>query len=287
LNIRIAKNAGFCFGVSNALKVVEKLIEEGYNVCTLGKIIHNSQVVESLNKRGVKVVHSFFDVSKNSVVVIRSHGTTSKVLEDAKKSGINFVDATCPFVKKIHRIVKEHSDDKDFLLLAGDFLHPEVVGIRSYFKGRSYVFSSLEELKSIFRNNSFEEQKGIMVSQTTFSVRKWEECVEFILKGFTNIEICDTICNITSLRQSETEKLAKTSDFMIIVGGKESSNTRKLYDLCLSYTRAVHIESLEDLKRLNLKNYTNIGITAGASTPLDVIEEIKNYLERPVQQKKD
>ncbi len=282
MNIRIAKNAGFCFGVSNALKVVEKLVEEGYNVCTLGKIIHNSQVVENLNKRGVKVVHSFFDVSENSVVVIRSHGAPNKILEDAKKMGKSVVDATCPFVKKIHRIVKECSESKNFLLLAGDPMHPEVVGIRSYFKGPSYIFSNLEELKSILRNNNFEEQKGIMVSQTTFSVRKWEECVEFILKGFTNIEICDTICNITSLRQSETEKLAKISDFMIVVGGKESSNTRKLYDLCLSHTQAIHIESLEDLKKLNLKNYTDIGITAGASTPRSIIEEIRSYLEKSV-----
>ena len=165
------------------------------------------------------------------------------------------------------------------MLVAGAPTHPEVVGIRSYFSGESHVFSSLSELKSIlesggekFRNN------GIMVSQTTFSVEKWRECVKFIQKHFTNIQVYDTICNVTNLRQSESEKISKISDLMIVVGGYQSSNTNKLREICSKHTSVIHIESVEQLSYYNLESFESVGLTAGASTPIQSIESVENYL---------
>jgi len=269
LKITVAENSGFCFGVKRALRTLEDLLKSDVKVCTLGELIHNNQVIESLKNRGVKVVHSFSDIEKDFTVLIRSHGATKTILDKLEKNKIKYIDATCPFVKRIHDIVKKQNANKDILLVAGKSTHPEVEGICSYFSGHVYTFENFEELKNIifFHKETLRISRGLMVSQTTFSLEKWQKCVKFIRKGFTNIEIYDTICNVTSLRQSHAEKLAKSSDLIIVVGGYHSSNTVKLFEICNKYVQTIHVEKCEELKNYDLKNFYSIGIVAGASTP--------------------
>ena len=279
MDINVAKNAGFCFGVKRAIETIENLVDKGFKVCTLGDIINNSQVVDKLKSRGVRVISSLKDLKPNEILVIRSHGVTKDITENIKSLKIKCVDATCPFVKKIHNVVEKNSENKKFLLIAGKASHPEVVGIRSYFSGRSYIFSDLEDLKKNLKQDDFHEN-GFIVSQTTFSSKKWESCINFIKKHFTNIAIYDTICNVTSLRQKESEKLSKMSDLIIIVGGYMSSNTNKLKEICSQNTNVIHVENEKYLSTYNFKNFNRISITAGASTPVETIFKVKNEMIR-------
>ena len=277
--ITIAKTSGFCFGVNRAVETVNNLLEKGKKVCTLGEIIHNPYVIEDFEKRGVKVVNSPSDTPAGYTLVIRSHGCLKKDLEFIKENNIDFVDATCPFVKKIHKIVEANNGNSQILLAAGNADHPEMIGIRSYFNNKSCVFESKNDLQNIIKDNSIPKKNSIMmISQTTFSKKEWEDCTNLALKVFTNIKVCDTICNTTNSRQEEAEKLSKISDLMIVVGGKKSSNTRKLYEICKKNTQTILAESVENLPKLNYKEYTKIGIIAGASTPLHLVEEIKLFL---------
>ena len=279
LKVTVAENSGFCFGVSRALKTVNDLLENNCKVCTFGNLIHNNQVIEDLKNRGVKVVHSISDI-ENRLVVIRSHGATKDIIDQFKNKQIKYVDATCPFVKRIHNIVKKSCKDKEILLVAGKITHPEVEGICSYFSGKIYTFEDLSQLKDIIfsQEEVFKSTRAVMVSQTTFSLEKWQKCVKFIQKEFTNIEIYDTICNVTSLRQINAVKLAKISDLMIVIGGYNSSNTIKLFEVCKDYVKTIHIERCEELGNYELKDFKNIGITAGASTPMYEVEKVVSYL---------
>ena len=281
MKIEIAKNSGFCFGVNNAINKVCELVDKGKAVYTLGDIIHNDQVIENLNKRGVKAVHSFSDIPRGSVLVIRSHGIDKPTFENIKSQNVNFVDATCPFVKRIHKIVENQPKEIEYLLLAGDCRHPETLGIKSYFKNKNFVFSSVEELEKIITDNFnfLSEKKGIMVSQTTFSIKIRRKCVEIIQKLFTDIKIYDTICNVTNLRQIGSEKLAIISDLMIVIGGRKSSNTKKLYEICSQHTKTIHIERVEEILTYDFTIYSSIGIVAGASTPMETVYQVKKYLE--------
>ena len=279
LKVTVAENSGFCFGVSRALKTVNDLLDNNYKVCTFGNLIHNNQVIEDLENRGVKVVHSISDIG-DRLVVIRSHGATKDLIDKLKNKQIKYVDATCPFVKRIHNIVKKSCKDKEILLVAGKSTHPEVEGICSYFSGKVYTFEDLLGLKDIILSQKevFKTARTLMVSQTTFSLEKWEKCVKFIQKEFTNVEIYDTICNVTSLRQINAVKLAKNSDLIIVIGGYNSSNTIKLFETCKNYVKTIHIERCEELENYELKCFRNIGITAGASTPIYEVERVVNYL---------
>ena len=277
--ITVAKTSGFCFGVNRAVETVNQLLKEGKKVCTLGEIIHNPYVVNDFKKRGVKVVNSPSETPAGYTLVIRSHGCTKGDLKFIKEHDIEFVDATCPFVKKIHKIAESNKEDNQILLAAGSANHPEMVGIRSYFNGESYVFENKDDLQEIIRNGVISSKNSIiMISQTTFSKKEWIECTKLIPKGFTNITIHDTICNTTNSRQEEAEKLSKSSDLMIVVGGAKSSNTRKLYEICKKNTETILVESAENLPNINYKKYTKIGIAAGASTPMNLVEEIKIFL---------
>lgn len=279
MKVEVSKNAAFCFGVKNAVSAVDDLLENNKSVCLLGNIVNNNQVIENFENRGVDIVKSVSDISKDKILVVRAHGEKKNIIENLKEKNINFVDATCPFVKKIHNIVKSESENRSFLLIAGKDSHPEVIGTRSYFLKQSYVFSNLEQLKNILKSNKFFLENGLMVSQTTFSVKEWKKCVEFISKSFTNIKIYDTICNVTNLRQIETEKMSKVYELMIVIGGHSSSNTNKLAEICRKNTNTIHIECLNDLKNYNLKVFESVGITAGASTSCEIVEEIKNFVK--------
>ena len=230
MKIRIAKTSGFCFGVNRAIKIVDNLLTEGKKVCTLGPIIHNSVVTKNFKERGAAVVEAPSFVPKEGVLVVRSHGVTKSTIDFIKSKNIDYIDATCPFVKKIHNIVAKNScDGNNILLVAGDENHPEMVGIRSYFNGTSYTFKDVAELKKITQKYpNLINLSVIMVAQTTFSVKEWKKCVDFSTKVFTKIRFFDTICNTTSLRQEEAFILSKNSDLMVVIGGKNSSNTHKL-----------------------------------------------------------
>ncbi|MDO4199529.1 MAG: 4-hydroxy-3-methylbut-2-enyl diphosphate reductase [Clostridia bacterium] len=278
--ITVAKTSGFCFGVNRAVETVNNLLKEGKKVCTLGEIIHNPHVINDFEKRGVKVVNSPSETPAGYTLVIRSHGCLKEDMEFIRENGIDFVDATCPFVKKIHKIVEANKNNSQILLAAGSADHPEMIGIRSYFSNKSYVLSSKNDLQELIKNDVISNQDSItMISQTTFSKKEWKDCIKLVSEGFTNITIHDTICNTTNSRQEEAEKLSKTSDLMIVVGGQKSSNTRKLYEICKKNTETILVESVENLPDINYLKYTKIGIIAGASTPMSLVEQIKTFLE--------
>lgn len=280
MEVLVAKTSGFCFGVDRSIKIANELLNSGRKICTLGKIIHNPLVVNELSNKGAKIINHPCNLPNNSTLVIRSHGVSSEIFDYIKSNNIDYVDATCPFVKKIHQIVKNHSEKCDILLAAGDENHPEMIGIRSYFNGKSYVFKNLDELKKIIENHpQIKEKKSLVVSQTTFSVENWKKCVNYIKLCLNNILIFDTICKTTVLRQKEAEKLSKKCDLVIVIGGKESSNTKKLYEICSKTTETVLVESKSDIPEKICNNKKCIGIIAGASTPISLVNEIKKHLE--------
>ena len=283
MKISVAKNAGFCFGVKRAISLAEKMLEEKNHICIMGNIINNPRIVLEFEKKGARTISSLSEVCTGENLVIRSHGVKKEILEKADASGIVYVDATCRFVKKIHKIVSENDNANEFLLIAGSVNHPEVMGIRSYFSKESYVFESLEELKKILSDEKLINKKGFMVSQTTFSSVEWKKCVELVQKSFTNIKIYDTICNVTSLRQKEAENLSKTNDLVIVIGGHASSNTCKLREICFKNSSVIHIENVSELAGYDISNFKNIAITAGASTPNEALEEVKVYLQNSAE----
>ena len=273
MSVVLAKSAGFCFGVNRAVKTVYDLVEQGRTVYTLGPIIHNPQIVRDLEDKGVKIVESPEQCSSGGVLVIRSHGIPLEALERIKKSGIEYVDATCPFVSNIHKLVGKASAEGKTILLAGDRHHPEVQGILGYCQGKYFVFKSPQELEEILENNNyFSAEELFLCAQTTFNVQEWENCLKTLKKVYTNASIFDTICNATAKRQAEAEELAQNSDVMIVVGGRESSNTAKLRDVCSRFAETYLIETVHELPAL--KGKINLGITAGASTPASIIKEV-------------
>ncbi len=280
MKISIAKTSGFCFGVNRAVKIVYDLILSGKKVCTLGPIIHNPTVIENFKNMGVSIVEKPSLIPDDTILIIRSHGITRSTLEYISLKGVKYIDTTCPFVKKIHNIVIKYSNKKSLLLAAGNKNHPEMIGIRSYFEGTSYVFKNLNELKEILKkisNRNYDDV--ILISQTTFSVEEWKKCAFFLKNMFTNIKVFDTICNTTHSRQKEAEFLSKKSDLMIVVGGKQSSNTRKLYEICSTHTKTVWIESVDELVDSIFYGCETVSIVAGASTPTDLVDEVYNYIK--------
>lgn len=275
MQITLAKTAGFCFGVNRAVTMLYDLVNDGVKVSTLGPIIHNPQVISDLERRGVKILESAESASPDAKIVIRTHGVEKDVLSFCEEKHFDYIDATCPFVKKIHKIVNENSKPDLPVLIAGDKNHPEVVGIKSYCKGKCYVFNSAAELDSIFNNVDFDEKNPfIVVSQTTFSTKEWEKCVKKIKLLYTNAFIFDTICNATEERQAEALLLSKKNDIMIIIGGRTSSNTAKLKAVCEPNCPTYLIETAKELLDIDFCGVNSIGVTAGASTPDGIIKEV-------------
>ncbi len=276
--ITLAKTAGFCFGVNRAVEQLNALLDKGAHVCTLGPIIHNPQVVQSFASRGVRIVSSPSEVQDGEIMVIRSHGVARGVYEEAERLGVEICDMTCPFVAKIHRLVRDHTANGAVALIAGDEHHPEVIGIRGHCVGPSFVFSDEKELESLTKTDAFREITAnfpiVMVAQTTFRMKTWEKSVKFAKKHYTNLFLFDTICNATAERQGEARALSARSDLMVIVGGRQSSNTAKLRDVCASHCPTVLVETAEELQGTDFSSFARIGITAGASTPDDIIKEV-------------
>jgi 4-hydroxy-3-methylbut-2-enyl diphosphate reductase len=274
--IIVAESAGFCFGVNRAIELVYKMIDSNKSVCTLGPIIHNMQMVNELKAKGVRTINSVDEANSNDTVVIRSHGVPKSVIDNIEKIGADYVDATCPFVSKIHRIVKEAGDRGSIVIIAGDSEHPEVQGIMGHCTGECYTFKNQEELNNIFSLIPAENNKTIeIVAQTTFDVNEWKKSIKSLKNVYTNSKIFDTICNATAIRQKEAADISKSVDMMFVIGDKHSSNSFKLYNICLSNCeKTFFVETAEELPFKEISKADSIGVTAGASTPARIIKEV-------------
>ena len=275
MKITLADSAGFCFGVARAVKQAESYIKDNVKACTLGPLIHNPIFVKNLEDKGIYPASGLSDVKDGYTLIIRTHGIPKEQLKEIEESNIKYFDATCPFVKKIHSIVAERSGAGDKILIAGDKKHPEVIGIRSYCTTESFVFSDSRELEEIRKSNDFSENDTFsLVSQTTFDAKEFKKSEKIAKTLYTNIKIFDTICNATALRQEEATALAEKNDMMIVIGGRNSSNTEKLFRLCNEVTPTYLIESAAELSEIKFDHAVSIGVTAGASTPDGIIKEV-------------
>lgn len=275
MEVIVAKTAGFCFGVKRAVEQVYEQVEQGQGpIYTFGPIIHNEAVVEDLEKKGVHVIETEEEICAltEGTVIIRSHGVSRHICERIEAQGLKLVDATCPFVKKIHRVVSERSAEGYTILIVGSSSHPEVEGIKGWCQGKVVVLKNEAEAKNL----RLEEGERIcVVSQTTFNYKKFQDIVEILEERGYNSIIVNTICNATHERQTEARELASHMDSMIVIGGKNSSNTQKLYEICRSVcANTYYIQTFEDLQSQNFQSGDSVGITAGASTPNTIIEEV-------------
>lgn len=275
MEVIIAKSAGFCFGVKRAVDSVYSEIQKSEEpIYTYGPIIHNEQVVGDLENKGVQVINTENDIVEldKGTVIIRSHGVSEEIYDIIKKQNLRIVDATCPFVKKIHNIVREESEKGKKIVIIGNDNHPEVEGIKGWVFGDAIVINSETDIKKLV---SFKDLSLCIVSQTTFNYKKFKYLVEIIDKKGYDINVVNTICNATHVRQVEAKEIASKVDAMIVIGGKSSSNTQKLYDICKNEcNNTYYIQTVKDLNLCNVESLKSIGITAGASTPKNIIEEV-------------
>ena len=275
MKVIVAKTAGFCFGVERAVNQVYDQIKHGSGpIYTLGPIIHNEGVVRDLEEKGVKVLNSENEISAltEGTVIIRSHGVGKHIYDMLKAQGVQIVDATCPFVKKIHRIVQEQNLQGRRVIIIGDETHPEVEGIKGWGDARTMVVKNEEQMEKL---PSFTGEKLCIVSQTTFNYNKFKDLVEKFEKKGYDILVLNTICNATQERQVEARRIASEVDAMIVIGGRHSSNTQKLYEICQKECKNTYfIQSLGDFNPECVNSVRSVGITAGASTPNQIIEEV-------------
>ena len=281
MEITVAKSAGFCFGVQRAVDSVYKELEENSGkIYTFGPIIHNEQVVEDLNKRGIEVIDTVEQLKKikEGTVVIRSHGVAKEIYDILEQQKLKMVDATCHFVKKIHNIVLDESNNGKTIIIIGNDNHPEVEGIKGWVNGEVIVINKEEQIEKL---SLPEQTKACIVSQTTFNHNKFKYLVEIIRKKGYDITVVNTICNATHVRQVEAQKISSKVDGMIVIGGKNSSNTQKLYDICRNECEnTFYVQTVKDLNLHELKSLKSIGITAGASTPKNIIEEVRTECQK-------
>lgn len=292
--VTVAKTAGFCFGVRRAVDTVYRQLEESCRtespkLYTLGEIIHNPQVVEELNTLGAVAVEQLpelltLEQTEKVPVIIRSHGVPHSVYEAFEQNGIPYVDATCPYVRQIQKIVADQPQDT-LVLVAGDAKHPEVKGIIGHCNATFVTFESAEELQKITENSpNLAKMNSVMVAQTTFNTSEWQKCVETAKKLYTKPKIFDTICKATLMRQTEAAHLAEVSDIMIVIGGRHSSNTRKLSDICSRYCKTIWVETAQELLNgqadvvCQIAAGSRVGVTAGASTPVRIIKEVQKTM---------
>ena len=278
MKVELAKSAGFCFGVEKAVNTVYEEAKKGNDIVyTLGPIIHNEEVVKDMKKRGVEAVR-IEDLASlpKGTVIIRSHGVSREIFNFVKRSGHRVVDATCPFVKKIHAIVSVQSGKGKTVVIIGNPEHPEVMGIRGWGDENTYAVENIEQ----FINLELKKDKEIIiVAQTTFNHKKFQEIIDKISILGYDVRCFNTICNATQERQAEAKKIASNVDAMIVIGDKKSSNTGKLVEICQEECKnTVFIQTLEDLDYGALLSVDSVGITAGASTPKHIIEEVQNIV---------
>ena len=274
----VAKTAGFCFGVSRAVNMVFDETKKGDRVWTCGPIVHNETVIRKLEEKGVYALESEADFDKVSggAVVIRAHGISEKIENRLRERGINVVDATCPFVKKIHNIVRDANSRGRQVIIVGDASHPEVQGIFGRAAADTVIIDSFECLKGL---NLPKDGKYSLVAQTTFNYEKLLQIIDNLQNLKYDIECFNTVCNATQERQKEAEEIASKVDAMIVIGSRNSSNTRKLYEICSSKCKVTMlIQTMDDLTGEDFHSLNSVGITAGASTPKHIIEEVQTYV---------
>ncbi len=274
MKIKTANSSGFCFGVKRAIELAEKNAKIGKEVYTFGPLIHNPQEVARLEQKNIKVIEDFSKVS-NGVFVLRTHGIPLDIYDKlSENKNIEVIDATCPFVKRVQDIVKELSNDEktEQIIIVGEKKHPEVLAVVSYGNGKCLVIEDKNDIKNIKKTDMI-----YVVSQTTQSQQKFDEIVEEIAK-ISKVRVFNTICRATFDRQSAAEELAKEADIMIVIGGKNSGNTTRLYQICSAITKTYHIENVDEIEKSWFNNVNTVGITAGASTPDWIIESVKQSL---------
>ena len=279
MSVTVAKNAGFCFGVSRAVELVEQAAAAGKRVVTLGPIIHNRHVVERFRQMGVEVIEAPEEAEPGDTVIIRSHGVSRAVYRNLEERGVEIIDATCPFVKRIHGIVSRAAEEGRLSIIIGTPTHPEVEGIAGWC-GEYRVFESLEDLKNWAESREDLKNSAIcMVSQTTSTESLWKSCGNFAKKQFTNLKIFDTICRATEYRQSEAAQLSEICQAMVVVGDLKSSNTGRLAMICREHCGKVFlVDNATELKAEDFRGVTDVGITAGASTPAWIIKEVNKTM---------
>ena len=279
MEVKTAKSAGFCFGVKRAVEQAYKQLERsGRPVYTYGPIIHNEEVVKDLEEKGVKVIKTEEELQNlyDAVVIIRSHGVGRRIYDIVEENNIEIIDATCPFVKKIHRIAAEQNQAGRRLIIIGNENHPEVEGIKGWGNENTLVVETPEQVEAL---PLLEGEKLCIVAQTTFNYNKFQDLVEKFSKKRYDILVLNTICNATQERQVEAKRIASEVDAMIVIGGKSSSNTQKLYDICRrECENTYYIQTLGDLDPDCVNSVRSVGITAGASTPNQIIEEVHTYV---------
>ncbi len=276
MNVVTAESAGFCFGVKRAVDMVYREAAKGEALYTYGPVIHNEEVVRDLEKKGVRVVNSVGELKDcpKGAVVLRAHGVEREIRSQIEALGFSITDATCPYVLKIHRLVERYSGEGCQIVIMGDPDHPEVRGIRSWSQpSQTTVISTREEAENYAVRDG---KKVCIVSQTTFNYNKFQELVEIIRKKGYDINVLNTICNATQERQTEAAAIARQAEAMIVIGGKNSSNTQKLFEICRKEcTNTYYIQTVRDLESGCFRSIDNVGITAGASTPNNIIEEVQ------------
>lgn len=285
MEIIIGKTAGFCFGVANAVSKTSKLLDENNNICCLGELVHNKQVTEGLQKIGLNIIENISDAKKD--VIIRAHGEKKETYKKARELGLDVIDLTCPKVIRIHKIAEEYANKGFFLFLIGNNKHPETIGTISYCGNNSYIIESEDNVETAL-SYLYESKinKLVILSQTTFSLDKFNKIIGLVSKNIENknieLEIKKTICDATRLRQEETDELSSKVDAMIIIGGRHSSNTNKLYEISKrNCKKSILVEDSIEIDKEDIKKYKKIGIMAGASTPkksIDAVVEILNEL---------
>ena len=278
MEVKIAQNAGFCFGVKRAMKMAWDELE---NKCendtySLGPLIHNKQAVDKYKEKGLIEKEDLEDIPSNSKLIIRSHGVGEKVYTESKSKDMEIVDTTCPFVKKIHDIVKDFSDRGYEIIIIGNAVHPEIIGINGWCNNNAIIINKVEEIDSI----TFDSTKAYcVVSQTTANLESFNNIVEKLKEKINNLTVKNTICFATKERQLSAIDLAKEVDCMVVIGGKHSSNTQKLVTICSKVVPTFSIETKEELKKEMFENFKVAGVTAGASTPDWIIDEVIEYLK--------
>lgn len=278
MEVIVGKNAGFCYGVKRAVDGAREELGKGKEVYCLGDIVHNNNVIEDLKKQGMKFIDRIEEAKGKTI--IRAHGVSKEVYKKAKDMNIEIKDLTCPSVLKIHKIANEYAENGFYIVLTGKANHPEIIGIESHCGDNYSIITEKEELDELL-NKIKNEPNVLLISQTTYSSKKFDEIAEILKKEIkNNLVINKTICPSTEIRQKETEEIAKQVDLMIIIGGKKSSNTKKLYDISCAFCKnVIFLENAEDFNIEDYKNIEKIGIMAGASTPQEQIEKVKGSIK--------
>jgi len=290
--IILARSAGFCFGVNRAVDMTRELLEQGASVSLLGELIHNKQVTQELQDLGAAVVESPQECRPGDTLVIRAHGVPKETMEAVERAGIGCCDATCPFVRRIHEIISEHSSPDVPAIIIGDPKHPEVTGIQSYAAGGAFVVRDAGELEELLaKHPEWDESPPVVVAQTTFLAQEFKKSLEILKKHCTNTKIFDTICYATQSRQEEARLLAASCDAMVVIGDGLSSNTRKLLSVCGELCPSWLVEGCEELRQYQEElsrclsgTSRTIGCTAGASTPARTIKEVLKTMSELTQE---